>query len=221
LAERQQLLQLRERQQKEKGIAFDAEKLRASTTDPESRRMKMADGGTRPAYNVQLATTTGSGVIVGVDVTNSGSDAGQMAPMQEQLQQRYGQPPAEMLVDGGFTTHADIESAHARGVNVYGPIKEEQKQKAQGIDPYQAKKRDGPGVIAWRERMGTEAAQNLYRQRSATAEWANAQFRNRGFHQVRVRGRQNVLAVVLFYALAHNLLRAAALRASRSNDRKP
>jgi transposase len=221
LAERQHLRQLRERQQKEKGIAFDAEQLRASTTDPEARRMKMADGGTRPAYNVQLATATKGGVVVGVDVTNSGSDAGQMAPMLEQLQQRYGQAPPDMLVDGGFTTHADIESAHARGVNVYGPIKDEQKQKGQGIDPYQPKKRDGPGVIAWRERMGTEAAHDLYRQRSSTAEWSNAQFRNRGFHQVRVRGRQKVLAVVLFYALAHNLLRAAALRAARSNDPKP
>src|SRR5262249_34608691 len=29
---------------------------RASTTDPEARVMKMADGGFRPAYNVQLAT---------------------------------------------------------------------------------------------------------------------------------------------------------------------
>ena len=38
--------------------------IRVSTTDAESRVMKMADGGFRPAYNVQLATDE-SGFIVG------------------------------------------------------------------------------------------------------------------------------------------------------------
>src|ERR1700730_13263870 len=52
--------------------AKDREKARASTTDPEARFMKMADGGFRPALNVQLATTTDSQVITGVEVTNSG-----------------------------------------------------------------------------------------------------------------------------------------------------
>jgi hypothetical protein len=41
--------------------------VRASTTDPEARVMKVGDGGFRPAYNVQLATTTDRArVIVGV-----------------------------------------------------------------------------------------------------------------------------------------------------------
>ena len=57
---------------------------RASSTDPEARVMKMADGGFRPAYNVQFATTTDSQVIVGVEVCNSGSDFGKLAPMLDQ-----------------------------------------------------------------------------------------------------------------------------------------
>src|SRR5208283_5456533 len=47
---------------------------RASTTDAEARVMKMADGGFRPAYNVQFASDTTSGAIAGVAVDNSGSD---------------------------------------------------------------------------------------------------------------------------------------------------
>jgi transposase len=66
----------------------DKAKARASTTDPESRVMKMGDGGFRPAYNVQLATATDSQVITGVDVTNSGGDQGQMRPMVEQHVER-------------------------------------------------------------------------------------------------------------------------------------
>lgn len=215
LEQRQQLLELREQQKEEKGAKFDPEKLRASTTDAEARLMKMPDGGTRPGYNVEFATTTGSGIVVGVDVTNSGSDCGQMAPMLDQLQERYEQKPEAMLVDGGFTTHADIEMAHGSDVKVYGPIKEEAKQLEKGQNPYEPKKRDGEGVAAWRQRMGTEEGKTLYRLRAQTAEWTNAQARNRGFYQVRVRGQQKVLAVALLYALAHNLMRAEALRAAK------
>jgi transposase len=215
LDERQKLLELREQQQAEKGTKFAPEKLRASTTDPEARPMKMPDGGTRPAYNFEFATTTDSGIVVGVDVTNSGSDGGQLGPMVEQIRERYEQLPTAMLVDGGFTTHADIEAAHAAGIDIHGPIKNEQKQQEQGNDPYEPKKRDGVGVAAWRQRMGTEAAKALYRLRGPTAEWTNAQARNRGLYQVRVRGQQKVLAVALLYALAHNLMRAAALRAAK------
>jgi transposase len=220
LAEREQLLELRQQQQREKGVKFEPEQLRVSTTDPEARRMKMADGGTRPGYNVQLATTTGSGIIVGVDVTNSGGDGGQMGPMLEQIEGRYGRLPAEMLVDGGYTTHADIEAAHGDGVVVYGPIKEEAKQKAQGLDPYQPKKKDGPGVSSWRQRMGTDEAKAVYRERASTAEWANAGARNRGFYRVGVRGSQKVLAVALWYALAHNLVRARTLRGAKAEAAK-
>jgi transposase len=212
LREREQLAELRAQQQRAKGIKYDPNELRVSTTDPEARRMKMPDGGTRPGYNVQLATTTESGIIVGVDVTNSGGDGGQLQPMVEQVKERTGQKPAAMLVDGGFTTLDDIERVEQDGIKVYGPIKDEAKKKAQGIDPYQPGKKDGPGVINWRARMGTPEAKVIYRLRAQTAEWANAGARNCGLYQVTVRGVQKVLAVVLLFALAHNLLRAVALR---------
>jgi transposase len=217
LEERQKLLDLREQQKREKGVRFDPEELRTSTTDPQARRMKMADGGTRPGYNVQMCTTTRGGVIVGVAVSNSGADSGQLAPMIDQLQQRYGTTPKEALVDGGYTTLGDIENVCAKhGVEVIGPIKDEQKKTAQGVDPYQPGRKDGPGVAAWRRRMGTAEAKAVYPLRASTAEWVNAGARNRGLYQVRVRGLNKVLAVALLHALAHNLLRAEALRAGRS-----
>src|SRR5262249_48311408 len=58
----------------------DPDEARVST-DPEARVMKMADGGFRPAVNVQLAVDTESRVIVGVDVVNAGSDLRQLEPM--------------------------------------------------------------------------------------------------------------------------------------------
>jgi hypothetical protein len=48
---------------------------RISTTDPEARVMKLADGGFRPAYNLQFATDTESRIIVGVNASNQGTDS--------------------------------------------------------------------------------------------------------------------------------------------------
>ena len=54
--------------------------------------MKMGDGRFRPAYNVQYAVagseTGGHRTIVGVNVTNVGSDMGSLAPMVEQIAER-------------------------------------------------------------------------------------------------------------------------------------
>jgi transposase len=216
LAERAKLVDKREQQRLEKGVKFDPAKLRTSTTDPEAPRMKMPDGGTRPGYNVQFATTVEGGVIVGVDVSTIGNDNGHMLPMLEQIGKRYQEKPGQILVDGGFTTLEDIESAEQSGIHVLGPIKNAESAKAKGIDPYQPKKKDGPGVAKWRQRMGTNPAKELYKQRAATAEWANAGARQRGLYQITVRGRWKTLAVALLHALVHNLRRMVTLRRVKS-----
>jgi transposase len=217
LRQAEQMAARRQEVERTKGVPAHDEKVRASTSDPESRTMKMADGGYRPAYNAQFATATVGGMIVGVDVTNAGADSGQMPPMVAQLRDRYGQTPTEMLVDGGFAVLDDIQAVHEdHAVKVYAPIKDEAKKRARGDDPFVPRPRDAEGVAAWRVRMGSVEAQGVYRERGATAEWVNAGARNRGLYQVGVRGRLKVLAVLLWQALAHNLLRAVALRASRA-----
>ena len=51
-------------------------KARVSTTDPETRVIKMPDGGFRPAYNVELATDSANGIIVGYGCRASGAHGG-------------------------------------------------------------------------------------------------------------------------------------------------
>jgi hypothetical protein len=189
-----------------------AAELRASTTDPECRKMKMPDGGFRPAYNVQFATATASGVIVGVDVTNAGTDSEQMLPMLEQIEERFEQRPAEMLVDGGYTGLEAIDGAAQDGTTVYAPIKDEQKKREAGQDPCVRQRKDTDATAEWRARMGTPEAKTIYKERASTAEWVNAQARNRGLYGVTVRGQAKVLVVVLWYALAHNFGRLQKLR---------
>jgi transposase len=196
----------------------DPTEVRSSTTDPECRKMKMPDGGFRPAYNVQFATTTDGGVIVGVDVTNEGTDGGQMPPMLQQIQERFADKPRQMLVDGGFATVNAIDEAERSGTAVYAPLKKEEQQLSDGQDPYARKKSDTDATAQWRARMGSAEAKAIYKERASTAEWVNAQARNRGLYAVRVRGQQKVLAIVLWHVLAHNFQRAKALRSAVWGD---
>ena len=162
--------------------------------------MKMGDGGFRPAYNFEFATDVGSQIIAGVDVVTVGSDAGQMVPMVEQIDTRYDRTPRDMLVDGGFAQHDQIDavSGEALGCTVYAPVPA---PKDKRVDRYAPKPSDSPAVAAWRERMGSEEAKAIYKERAATAECVNAQARNRGLIQLRVRGRLKAKAIALWYAL--------------------
>lgn len=201
------------REKRKKG---DGASARASTTDPEVRRMKMGDGGTRPAVNVEFATALDSLVIVGVDLLNV-ADAGLMEPMVQQIEAEQAPLPegAEYYVDGGLATREDLESVGQRGVTVFSPPKAVEKQLQHGKDPYAPKRGDSPKVVEWRQRMATAEAKEKYKQRGK-CEWSNAQCRNRGLYQFVVRGLQKIKTAVLWYVLVHNLFRGVALRAERA-----
>ena len=181
---------------------------RVSTTDPDARRMTMADGGVRPAFNGQFMTATDSQVIVGVALTNAGTDLGQLQPMVEQLHRRYGQRPREVLADGGYVALREIRALAAVGCRVYAPPKAPRGQPR----ARDAQRRNDEATMEWRTRMTTEAGQQIYKERAATSECVNAAARNRGLQQLLVRGLRKGRAILLWFALAHNLLRAAALR---------
>lgn len=188
---------------------------RASTTDADARVMKMGDGGFRPAFNVQFATTCEEQVIVGMDVVNAGSDMAQLSPMVEQVEQRLGQSPNEWLVDGGFPAHEQIDAVAGK-TEVYAPVPEPRaKRDEQGNevqqDKHQRKPDDSDAVASWRARMASEEAKDIYKQRAATAECVNAQARNRGLLRMPVRGLAKVRSAVGLFVLAHNLMRTAVL----------
>jgi len=201
---------------------------RASTTDAEATVMKMGDGGFRPAYNIEFGSDTESQIIVGVEVVTTGSDMAQMAPMVVQVIERCGGAPENWLVDGGFPAHEQIDAV-AEHTRVIAPVPKpktrDQDTGADGgggtddppqppaavADGYQRKLGDSQAVGDWRERMATEEAKTLYKDRAATAECVNAQARNRNLILLPVRGLKKVKAVARLYAIAHNLMRTISL----------
>ena len=194
------------------------DRARASTTDPQARVMKMPDGGYRPAYNVQFATDVQSGIVVDAEVATRGTDNGLMGPCVERIVERYGRAPQEMLVDAGFSSLTDIDHLQqTHATTTYMPLKNEKKLKEKGVDPYAPRPGDTPAEQQWRQRMGTESAQEIYKHRCSSAEWVNAGCRNRGWYRVLVRGAEKVRCCALWQALAHNLM--VALR--RATGRSP
>ena len=182
---------------------------RVSTTDPEARVMKMGDGGFRPAYNLQFASDNKTGLIVGFEVSNSGSDNSLMEPMIDRVIERTGERPVEWLVDGGYTKLDAIDAVEKAGTQVLAPVPRPRKE---GVDPYSRKEKDTDHTFAWRTRMATAEAQAIYRERAPTAERIHADMRAwRGLQRLPVRGKVKVKAVGLLMALAHNIIHSPRL----------
>ena len=180
---------------------------RTSTTDPSARVMKMPDGGFRPAYNVHFVSDTVSKVIVAVEVDNVGTDTHAMVPLAEQIEQRYQVRPEEWLADGGCSPLRNIDKMDGRGCKIFAPLR----QRRSGRNPEQIRPTDSEAVKQWRQRMGTDEAKQIYKERGATAELVNAQCRAQGLWQFLVRGAKKVRSVALMHALANNMRRGWAL----------
>jgi transposase len=205
-AARAEIQQKRKELEEKGGNGKKPKEPRASITDADARIMKMADAGFRPAYNVQVASVAGEQIIVAVDVSNNGSDRGQMQPMLEHLD-AIGHPPKRHVADGGYSAAEDIEWAHQQEVEVYCPPTKSKNGKR--------RKAEGAGVAAWRARMETEAGKAQYKVRTI-CECIHARWRNWGLRQLAVRGIERVRAIVLLYALTNNVLQGHRLAASKN-----
>jgi len=251
---------------------------RVSTTDPEARVMKQADGGSAPSYNVQLSTDAAHMLIVGVDVTQAGSDYQQLLPGLNRVEQNVGHPPVQLVVDGGYLSSDNIVEMAARGVELIGPAPTDDAAHASRTTSYQARGvspayaasqfvydaasdtyrcpqgkrlrydawyvRDGTRRVrykalaadcqacpakrvccpanregrsierreylapiqAFREKMLTDAARAIYRQRAQVAEFPNLWIKAKlGLRQFCVRGLRKVRLEALWAALTYNI----------------
>ncbi|MGH9669386.1 MAG: IS1182 family transposase [Terriglobales bacterium] len=189
-----------------KGAKRTAE-ARASTTDPEARVMKTGSGGKHPAYNVQFATDGKSRAIVGVQVLQNGVDNGMSEAMRPEVERRTGVTVKTHMTDAGYLRKETVEREEAAGVERIMPLPTNP-----GGEPATAHQPgDGPGVRQWRDRMQTEEAKALLRQRSGIAETPNAEVKTqRGLGQLLVRGVKKATSVVLMGAIVYNLMHFAS-----------
>src|SRR5437763_15581568 len=136
-----------------------------------------------------------------------------MAPLVEQIHERYERYPKDVLVDGGFvstitSTPSVRRRKTARSMARCGSPKMPARI-AMHRGPRIAR-RWLPGGSGWRVPKRTRSTRSARRRRSGV----NALARNRGLRQLLVRGVAKVKAIARGYAIAHNLLRAVSLRAA-------
>lgn len=114
--------------------------LRVSSTDPEARVMLQGKGGYSPSYNTQISTDAKAKVIVGVGVSQSANDGGELIPAEERIEANLREKPKQMVVDGGYPTQENIEAMAEKGIDLIGPVPERKKAswdplKRRGVSP--------------------------------------------------------------------------------------
>ncbi len=260
----------------------DKEKARVSESDPEARVMKQSDGGYAPSYNVQISTDAAHGLIVGVAVSQSGSDYEELVPAVDRVEENLCKPE-QVVADGGFTSRSNIMALDKRGVDFIGSMGDGQVQSAgqfdrRGVDPafrpegftydaasdtytcpagktltYEGKEAlvgrtnykyrgraadcqacplralccpqnkssgrsivrgvNDPVVAAFEEKMQTEGAKQIYKQRGAVAEFPNAWIKDKmGLRQFRLRGSVKVGMEMIWASLTYNIKQWIRLR---------
>ena len=149
--------------------------MRGSTTDPECRKMKMADGSVRCAYNVQIAVENNSEMVVKTLFNKSSSDTGTMLPMFKELENTYKQSPEVYVVDAAYIKISDLNSLFENGCHVYSPT-----SKSTGLSlkkkVFSKKKGVSEGEKEFVNRMETEEAKAIYNQRIRTSTVLNILF---------------------------------------------
>jgi transposase len=143
-----------ERRQGEAAESQQAE-VRVSESEPEVRKMKQADGGWRPSYNLQVSTEPKLKAIVSVAVTTDANDTQQLQPAVERFFENAARWPERAITDNGYATRENVEALSGQQIALVAPWKDDQSRQAgankvHGRAPEfssEAFQKDGDGVV--------------------------------------------------------------------------
>src|SRR4030088_1381877 len=174
-------------------------------TDPESRIMKSKDGFVQ-AYNAQAAVDAGAQIIVAHELTQCGSDQGQLVPLIEAIENNLGRQPEQASADSGYCSESNLEALEAHGIDGYvAPGRAKHPTAANG-------KIGGPLTQRMRKKIDDGGFETPYRLRKQVVEPVFGQIKQaRGFRQFLLRGVDKVRAEWAMICTAHNLLKLFTL----------
>jgi transposase len=197
----------------------DLVKVRASTTDPDVRKMKMGDGGFRLAYNVQFGTGLDSRVIYGVEVVKT-NDPGTPPRLMNQVQERLKklnivEGLKNWIADSAYSSKIDIKTAANLFPKCFyfAPAKPQK-----GIDPKVHLKTDCDDLRAWRDSIGSDYVKEIYKKRCSTAEFSNMHVKNQALKEFSVRGLVKVRGMAVLHAIAQNISRSFDLLKKKAEN---
>jgi transposase len=102
------------------------QKVRVSETDPDCRKMKQSNGGFALSYNVQVCTDGENDLIVAVAASQSGNDYHELIPAVEEVHQRLGAYPEQVLADAGYNSSENVMAMAEKGIDFVSPLVEEE-----------------------------------------------------------------------------------------------
>ena len=192
------------RHKREFGVPED--KAQDNFTDPESRLMIRAGGGFDPSYNAQTAVDEANHIIVAAELTNVGSDAGQLPVMLRAVKDNLGQLPAQALADTGYRAEKVFEELAGNGVDLVVSLgREGKRQLAFHSDR-------NPHTALMSAKLQSERGKSAYRKRKWIVEPPNGWVKNvLGFRQFSMRGLHRVSDEWKLVCMALNLRRMATL----------
>ena len=125
-----------QRQQAEKAPAEQAQ-VKASVSEADARIMRQGDGGFAPSYNAQISTDGAHGVVVAYAVSQAKEDSQELQPALARIAENAGQPPAQILVDGGYTTRQNIVDTPEQPTELIGSLGQDRarNQERHGVKP--------------------------------------------------------------------------------------
>jgi len=181
-----------------------------STTDPDSRFLRTAEGWTL-GYTADLAVSDDH-LIVAARVTQNATDNASLVPMVDEVERTCGQRPQRVTGDSGFFSGAALREMNRRGVDLYVPdnnLRHEMQtgQPAHGIG--RCTIRD-PEHLQLREKLRSPQGRRIYQRRQAVVEPVFGILKEqRGMRKFRRRGLAAVTTEWMLAAIAYNLTRMA------------
>ena len=177
------------RYKREFGVPPDRDQ--ESFTDPDSRVMKRAGGGFDASYNAQTAVDEQAHIIVAAELTNIGSDAGELPRLLQAVEANLGKAPQQVLADTGYRSEAVFKQLAGGATEVLVSLGREGKQQL----TFYAERNPHTGDMA--ARLQSIEGKRAYSKRKWIAEPPNGWIKNVvGFRQFSMRGLHRVRAGV-------------------------
>jgi transposase len=186
-------------------------------SDPDSRIMKNStDQGFDQHYNVQVAVTQESLLIVGESLSNHPNDQAEAVPTVDSIPTELGQPQAAAL-DNGYFSQANIEAFESRGIEPYIATGR-QSHNQSWEERFAAEPTRPPETASAKVQMAyklkTEIGKAIYAGRKSTVEPVIGIIKEvLGFRQFSLRGELAAAGEWCLVCLAFNLKRLHSLTA--------
>jgi transposase len=113
-----------------KAAAEEKAAIRVSDTEPEARKMKHADGGWAPSYNMQVSTEGKMKAVVAIGLCTEANDMHQLTPALERIEETTGKLPQRIVTDNGYVSRDNIEQSSRQQVEVIAPWKDDASREA-------------------------------------------------------------------------------------------